>query len=225
MKIYNKIKLDIDSWKVLEEDSYEYDGSLLLCDGTSSSSISSSSFSSSTTSVTETFESYTLGEIDGQGDWAEANASTDRFMVTNASPHGGVRCLLADSDGGNYDLEWAYPITEVSLIDTTFWIKQNNGSPDGPSFGLGVGDITNGANRAVHLKVEGNNIYMYNGASWVSLTSPSNPVNSNTWLKIRIVADIISDTFELYFKDVKYGSAHAFRTTQTSINKFFVDNG
>ena len=47
MKIYNRIKLDIESWKVLEEDSFDYDGPLAYCDGTSSSSssISSSSFS------------------------------------------------------------------------------------------------------------------------------------------------------------------------------------
>ena len=35
MKIYNKIKLDIDTWKVLEEDSFDYDGPLMLCDSTS----------------------------------------------------------------------------------------------------------------------------------------------------------------------------------------------
>ena len=46
-KVYSKIKFDIETWKVLEEDSYEYDGQWAYCDGTSSSSssISSSSFS------------------------------------------------------------------------------------------------------------------------------------------------------------------------------------
>ncbi len=33
MKIYNKIVLDMQTWEVLEEDSYEYDGPLALCGG------------------------------------------------------------------------------------------------------------------------------------------------------------------------------------------------
>lgn len=33
MKIYNKIVLDMNTWEVLEEDSFEYDGPLALCGG------------------------------------------------------------------------------------------------------------------------------------------------------------------------------------------------
>ena len=50
MKIYTKIRLDIDSWKVLQEESYEYDGDIAYCDSTSSSSLSSSSSSKSSSS-------------------------------------------------------------------------------------------------------------------------------------------------------------------------------
>jgi hypothetical protein len=36
MKIYNRIVMDMNTWEVLEEDSYEYDGPLALCGGGSS---------------------------------------------------------------------------------------------------------------------------------------------------------------------------------------------
>jgi hypothetical protein len=36
MKIYNKLVLDMNTWEVLEEDSFEYDGPLALCGGGSS---------------------------------------------------------------------------------------------------------------------------------------------------------------------------------------------
>jgi hypothetical protein len=46
MKIYNYIKLDIDTWEVIEENSYEYDGVISECQFSSSSSSISSSSSS-----------------------------------------------------------------------------------------------------------------------------------------------------------------------------------
>ena len=71
MKIYNKITLDIDSWKVLEEDSFEYSGDLMLCDATSSSSTTlnfGENTSSTNTGVTQDtylddeFPTYNFGD-------------------------------------------------------------------------------------------------------------------------------------------------------------------
>jgi len=51
MKIYNHIKIDIDTLEVLEEDSFEYNGPIAECQSSSSSSTSFSSSSSSTSSA------------------------------------------------------------------------------------------------------------------------------------------------------------------------------
>jgi len=42
MKIYNKVKIDIDTFEVIEEDSFEYDGPMVLCISSSNSGGSSS---------------------------------------------------------------------------------------------------------------------------------------------------------------------------------------
>jgi hypothetical protein len=96
MKIYNKIKLDIETWKVLEEDSFDYDGLLAYCDGTSSSSssISSSSISSSTASA----GAWAFGE---QNPISEEPVSWQTWSDGTAF----VPIIIGDQDWGQLQLE------------------------------------------------------------------------------------------------------------------------
>jgi hypothetical protein len=82
-RVYTKIKFDIETWKVLEEDSYEYDGLWSYCDSTSadstsvsSSSLSSSSSSESSSSSSSSSSSYSSCLIDIDDDFTGTNGDS-----------------------------------------------------------------------------------------------------------------------------------------------------
>ena len=106
MKIYNKIVLDIHSGKVLEEDSFEYDGDLMLCDSTSSSSSSISSSSTSSSSTSRSCVEIHTAEtrcVDGDDLFNYGNAGDDIFSHTehwskmNGSPFFTGQSLLVET--------------------------------------------------------------------------------------------------------------------------------
>jgi len=89
MKIYNRIKLDIDSWEVLEEDSFDYSGDLILCDGTTAGTVTYGHH----TDVDEDYALNFSGNITGwtlggiPGDDNETIDSTNCNEICTFKPH------------------------------------------------------------------------------------------------------------------------------------------
>jgi len=93
-RVYNKIKYDIETWKVLEEDSYDYNGPWAYCDATSadSTSISSSSISSSSSSSSSSLSSSSTSSSSSSRSSSSSSSFScwvgvdDDFTGTNGDP-------------------------------------------------------------------------------------------------------------------------------------------
>jgi hypothetical protein len=174
--------------------------------------------------VTETFESYTVGEIDGQGDWSEVGASTDDYKVldTGGVAHGGTKFLFSDGSGSSNSVVLEFT-SEDEQVDATFYVRSTNASGNNPRFGFSASPYSS-SDQGPHIRVYRSDLQNYDGSSWQDITS-ANVISDDTWYKIRIVVDISANTFELYLDDVKQGTTHDFRNNLSSIAAFHVNCG
>lgn len=171
--------------------------------------------------LSDDFESYSLGEIDGQGSWSETAPSTNKFMVVSSPVNGGVRALHADKVTGNNDsIELALG-TQTSDFSAEFEVRSNDAGGSTPRMILSNGDPTVSSNNGPYLRISGNDFQAFDGTAWQDVTT-GNVVSNNTWYKIKIVLSLASDNFEFFLDDVKQGTTHSFRDNQTQITNFSI---
>jgi hypothetical protein len=175
-----------------------------------------------TPDTTETFEDYNLGEIDGQGNWVEnpTTPSTNVFVVTDSIAQAGSKCLYADYDATSI-VDRLFP-AEPDQVDITFYIRTNNAAGNSTRFGLADTNSDDGNKQGPHIRINANDLQHYNGSIWADITN-SNVISNNIWYKIRIVADLSSDNFMLYFNDAQQGGTHIFRVNQTQFDRFYLN--
>jgi len=173
-------------------------------------------------STTETFEDYNLGELDGQGNWVEhpSTPSTDIFMVTDSIAQTGSKCVYVNYDAAS-TIENVFS-AEPGIVDITFYVRSDNVAGNTARFGLANGDGVDGGKQAAHIRINGSDFQNYNGSTWANITN-SNVLSNDTWHKIRIVANSISNNFEFYLDNLKRGTTHDFRANQASLDRFYLN--
>ncbi len=149
------------------------------------------------------FESYTVGDINGQGPWVDFGGSL-LTNVSTAQAFSGTKSLELQSDGTNYgsdvyivNLDGA-PITsgKWSLSFQTFLptgfdshvaLYQSQGAMPA-TFELGAFPV-----------IQGNNGVIVNGAS-------STPLVFNAWTKFEMTIDLDADTLEISYGGTSFHS-------------------
>lgn len=174
--------------------------------------------------ISDDFESYGTGEIDGQGNWSEYSASTNIFLVTDAVAHGGsTNSLFTDTDGATHQIYLDFG-HEAVRVDVTFFIYFVDAAGNCPRFGIADDSSGLATHQGPHLRVNGNDIQNYDGSSWQDITV-GNVISDTTWYKIRIIADVSAAKFEIYLDDVKQGTTHDFRVSVSYLSHFYSDTG